>query len=363
MRAPGTWGGSASTAERAGAEGRTAVTPDRTRRTRRQFLRSSATLAGLLLAGCGPLSLPWQQPARVPRIGFLATGGRPGRQFIIDGLLEGLREHGYEEGRNILIEYRFSDDDNSRLPALAAALVELGVDLIVASGTPASVAARDATTTVPIVMGGLAAHPTEAGFVESLHRPGRNITGMSLMTTLLGGKRLEFFTEMVPGLSRVAVFNNPDSPTYPPVLREFDAAAQTLGLEILRLEVRTAADFPGAFELATQAGAGALIAPGDPLTTNQMGPLAGLALQHRMPMLMEYREFAEAGGLMVHGPNLADSYRRCAEHVQKILQGADPATLPMQLPTKLDVVVNLGTARALGIALPPSILFQAELIQ
>src|SRR5215212_1725464 len=199
---------------------------------RRRILQSSLALASLgLLVGCGQGSLPWQS-VPVPRIGFLATGARPNRQFIIDGLLEGLREHGYEEGRNITIEYRFSDDDNGRLPALAAELVGLGVDLIVASGTPASVAARDATTTVPIVMGGLAAHPIEAGFIESLNRPGRNITGMSLMTTQLSGKRLEFFREIVPGLSRVAVFNNPDSPTYPPVLREFDTAAQTLGLKI-----------------------------------------------------------------------------------------------------------------------------------
>jgi putative ABC transport system substrate-binding protein len=331
--------------------------------SRRRFVQWGLAVAALgLLAGCGPVSLPWQ-PTRIPRIGFLATGARPNRQFIIDGLLEGLHEHGYEEGRNLDIEYRFSDDDNGRLPALASELVGLGVGLIVASGTPASVAARDATATVPIVMGGLAAHPIEAGFIESLNRPGRNITGMSLMTTQLSGKRLEFFREIVPGLARVAVFNNPDSPTYPPVLREFDTAAQTLGLEIVRLEVRTAADFPGAFESAGREGAGALIAPGDPLTTNQLAPLAALALQHRMPMLMEYREFAEAGGLMVQGPNLADSYRRCADHVDKILKGADPATLPMQLPAKLDFVVNLKTARALGLTIPPSILFQAEIIQ
>ena len=331
---------------------------------RRRLIQGSLGLAGLgLLSGCRQASLFWQ-PARVPRIGFLATGARPSRQFIIDGLLEGLREHDYEEGRNITIEYRFSDDDNGRLPALAAELVGLGVDLIVASGTPASVAARDATATVPIVMGGLAAHPIEAGFIESLNRPGRNITGMSLMTTQLSGKRLEFFKEIVPGLSRVAIFNNPDSPTYPPVLREFDAAALTLGLEILRPEVRTAADFQRAFELAVRERAGALIAPGDPLTTNQIVPLAELALQHRMPMLMEYREFAEAGGLMVQGPNLADSYRRCAEHIDKILKGADPATLPMQLPAKLDFVVNLKTAQALGLTIPPSVLQQAtEVIQ
>jgi putative tryptophan/tyrosine transport system substrate-binding protein len=332
-------------------------------RSRRRFLRGGLAVASFgLLVGCARPSLPWQQATQVHRIGFLGTGSREGRAFMIDGLLEGLREHGYDEGRNIVIEYRFSDTSDERLPDLAAELVDLKVDLIVASGTPASAAAKRATETIPIVMGGLAAHPTETGFVASLSRPGGNITGMSLMTTQLSGKRLELFKEIVPGLARVAVFWNPPNPTYGPVLREFEVAARTLGVEIQRLEVRVRDDFEGAFAAAVAQGAGALIAPGDPLTTNWIEVLAGLALQHRMPMLMEYREFAEAGGLLTQGPNLVDSYRRCAEHVDKILKGANPGELPMQLPAKLDLVLNLRTAEALGLTIPQVVLLQAELI-
>src|SRR5215213_4781774 len=205
-------------------------------RGRRHFLIG---LAGLgVAAGGGLLVYRARQSVRVPRIGFLGTGAREGRAFMIEGLLDGLRERDYEEGRNFVMEYRFSDDRDARLPELATELVALNVDLIVASGTPASVAAKGATSIIPIVMGGLAAHPTETGFVASLSRPGGNITGMSLMTTQLSGKRLELFKDLVPGLARVAVFWNPPNPTYGPVLREFEAAAQTLGLEIQRLEVQ-----------------------------------------------------------------------------------------------------------------------------
>ncbi len=211
--------------------------------SRRRFLQGSLALAGLgLLSGCGLPPLPGQQAAKVPRIGFLAVGTREGRQFLIDGLLQGLREHGYEEGRNILIEYRFSDDRNERLPALAAELVALKVDLIVASGSPASFAARDATGTIPIVMGSLAAHPVETGLIESLARPGGNITGMTEMSSQLSPKWLELLKEVVPGLTRVAAFWNPENPAYGPAWRELEAGAPRLGVELVRLEVRVPED-------------------------------------------------------------------------------------------------------------------------
>lgn len=334
-----------------------------TSRGRRRVIRGTLALAGLaLLSGCDAARWP-RQHAKVTRIGFLAAGSRQGRQMMVDGLLEGLREHGYEEGRNIAIEYRFSDDRDDRLPALAAELVALPVDLIVASGAPASVAARDATRAIPIVMGGLAADPIEAGFVASLSRPGGNITGMSLMTAQLGGKRLELLKQMIPPLSRVGIFWNPPNPTYGPVLREFEAAALGMGLELVRLEVRVPEDFESAFAAATQHRAGALIATGDPLTTNRIQVLASLALQHRMPMLMESRAFTEAGGLLAHGADRTDSFRRAATYVDKILKGAHPGELPMQLPGKFDLVVNMRTAQELGLTIPPVILHQAEVIQ
>jgi putative ABC transport system substrate-binding protein len=240
------------------------------RHTRCQFLHGSlALVGGGLLAGFQLPRLPWQQPPKVPRIGFLAVGSRQERAFLIEGFHQGLSEHGYEEGKNLLIENRFSEDRNERLPELAAELVALKLDLIVASGSPASFAARDATKTIPIVMGGLAANPIETGLIQSLAGPGGNITGMTEMTSQVSGKQLELLKEIVPSLSRVAVFWNDQNPTYGPVLKELDAAAPTLGLEIQRVQVRVSQDFEPAFEAATTDGAGALIAPGDPLTTNR----------------------------------------------------------------------------------------------
>jgi putative ABC transport system substrate-binding protein len=327
------------------------------RHSRRQLLQGSLALAGFsLLSGC---ERPGQQAAKLPRIGFLAVGSREGRAFLIEGFLQGLREHDYVEGQNIVIEYRFSEDRNDRLPALAAELVALKVQLILASGTPASFAAKDATSTIPIVMGGIAADPVETGLVASLARPGGNITGMSMMTSQLGGKRLELLKKTMPGLARVAVFWNPPNPAYGPILRELEAAAPTLGLKLQRLEVRVPEDFEGAFEAASRQRAGALIAPGDPLVTNRPRMVADLALKYRLPTMMDIKEFVEAGGLLSLGLNLADSYRRAATHVDKILKGANPGDLPMEQPTKFDLFVNLKTARALGLSIPQSVLLQA----
>jgi putative ABC transport system substrate-binding protein len=329
----------------------------RRRSSRRQFVRGGLALAGLsLLSGC---ERPGQQAAKVPRIGFLAVGSREGRAFLIEGFLQGLREHGYVEGQNIVIEYRFSEDHNDRLPELAAELVDLKVALIVASGSPASFAAKQATSTIPIVMGGIAANPVETGLIASLARPGGNVTGITLMSSQLSGKRLELLKEIVPGLARVAVFWNPPNPAYGPILKELETAAPTLGLKLQRLEVRVPGDFEGAFKAATRQRAGALIAPGDPLLANWRKVVADLALKYRLPTTMDIKEFVEAGGLLSLGPDLVDLYRRAATHVDKILKGANPADLPMEQPTKLDLYVNLKTARALGLTIPQSVLLQA----
>jgi putative tryptophan/tyrosine transport system substrate-binding protein len=332
------------------------------RHSRRRLLLGSLALAGLSLLVAGPA--PGQEAARIPRIGFLAVGSREGRAFLIEGFRQGLREHGYVEGQNIAIEYRFSEDRNDRLPALAAELVALKVRLILASGTPASFAAKQATSTIPIVMGGIAADPVETGLVASLARPGGNITGMSMMTAPLGGKRLELLKRTVPGLARVGVLWNPPNPAYGPILRELEAAAPKLGVKLLRLEVRVPADFEAAFKAATTQRAGALILPGDPLTSNRLRMVADLALKYRLPTIMDIREFAEAGGLLSLGLDLVDSYRRAATHVDKILKGANPADLPMEQPTKFDLVINLKTARALGLTIPQSVLAHTtEVIQ
>jgi ABC-type uncharacterized transport system substrate-binding protein len=327
------------------------------RHTRRQFLQGSVALAVLTLLSRREVA--GQQISKIPRIGFLAVGSRQGRAFLIEGFRQGLREHGYVEGQNIVIEYRFSEDRNDRLPALAAELVAMKVRLILASGTPASFAAKEATSTIPIVMGGIAADPVETGLVATLARPGGNITGMSMMTSQLGGKRLELLQRALSGLTRVAVFWNPPNPAYGPILKELEAAAQTLRLKLQRLEVRVPGDFEGAFEAAVTQRAGALILPGDPLVTNRPRMLADLALKYRLPAMMDIKEFVEAGGLMSLGLDLVESYRRAATYVDKILKGAKPAELPMEQPTKFDLFVNLKTARVLGLTIPQSVLLQA----
>ena len=232
------------------------------------------------------------------------------------------------------------------------------MELILASGSPASFAAKQATSTIPIVMGSLNADPVETGLIASLARQGGNITGITEMAPQLSGKRLQLLKEIVPGLSRVAVFWNPLNPAYGPILKELEAAAQPLGVELQRLEVRVPEDFAGAFQAATRQRAGALIAPGDPLVTNRPRMVADLALKHRLPTMMENKEMAAAGGLLSLGPDIVDSYRRSATLVDKILNGAKPGDLPMEQPTKFDLVVNLTTARALGLTIPQSVLAQ-----
>jgi ABC-type uncharacterized transport system substrate-binding protein len=327
------------------------------RNSRRRLLQGSLALAVCSLLRAAGAS--GQQAAKVSRIGFLAVGSREGRAFLIEGFRRGLRDHGYVEGQNIVIAYRFSEDRNDRLPALAAELVALKVQIILASGTPASFAAKQATSTIPIVMGGIAADPVETGLVASLARPGGNVTGMSMMTAPLGGKRLELLKRAVPGLARVAVFWNPPNPAYGPILKELEAAAATLGVKLQRLEVRAPGDFESAFEVAARQHVGALILPGDPLVSNRPKMVADLALKYRLPAMMDIKEFVEAGGLLSLGLDLVDSYRRAAAYVDKILKGANPGDLPMEQPAKFDLFVNLGTARALGLTIPHSVLLQA----
>ena len=330
---------------------------------RRSFLQGGLVLAGVgLLGGCGRLPFQAQRPAKIPVIGFLAVGSYESRAPLIAGFLRGLRDLGYVEGRNIAIEYRFAETSD-RLPDRAAELVGLKVDLILASGTPASAAAKRATSTIPIVMGS-GGDPVATGLVASLARPGGNVTGMSLIVPQISGKRLELLKAIVPGLARVAVLLNEANPLHIVEEKEIRAAAQVLGVETQSLSVRTADDFEGKFQEATGAGADAVWGTDDPVLTNGRDRLAELALSNRLPSVFHIPEIARAGGLLAVGPELAKVYRHAATHVDKILKGAKPADIPVEQPTEVDVVINLKTAQALGLSIPPSVLAQAtEIIQ
>lgn len=261
------------------------------------------------------------------------------------------------EGRNIAIEERWSEGRFDRLPSLAAELVGLNVDVIVAASTPAARAALQASRTIPIVLT-LVTDPVEAGFVASLARPGGSVTGLSMMNPELSGKRLALLKEVVPKVSRVAVFWSPSTPSYSRTLRETEAAARVLGVQLQVVEVRGAAAIDRAF--ATVKGAGALLALPDPFFRNHLGRILDLTAKGRLPALWVTREFVEAGGLMSYGPNIPEMHRQAATFVDKILRGANPAELPIEQPSKFELAINVKTAKALGLTVPPSLLLQAD---
>jgi putative tryptophan/tyrosine transport system substrate-binding protein len=328
------------------------------RSSRRQVLRGSLAVAGLgLLFGCQPSRLPWQVE-KVPRVGFLAVGSRAGRAPLIEAFLQGLRDPGYVEGQNFTIEYRFSDGNDERLPELATELVALGVDVILASGTLAAIVAKQATSTIPVVMGA-SSDPVGTGLVASLARPGSNVTGVSLMSPETAGKRLELLKEAVPEFSRLAVLLNETSPVHVILEREITAAAPVLGIEVRSLRVRGAQDLESAFRTAQAAGDQAVYPASDPLFTNTRAQLAELALRHRLPLMCDFRENVEAGALMAYGPVVATMYRRAAAYVGKILKGARPADLPVEQPTNFELFLNARTARALGLTFSQELLIQA----
>ena len=324
--------------------------------TRRRFLEGSLVLCGFgLLSGCGIASRISQQPTKVPVIGFLTPGPRETRARINAGFLQGLRDLGYVEGQNIAIEYRFAES-NDHLPELAAELAALPVDLILAAaGTPAALAAKRASATIPIVFTSVG-DSVGRGLVASLARPGGNITGLTNVSPDLAGKRVELLKAIVPGLSRLAVILNQTNPVHQIQEKETAAALQVLGVQMQVLWIRSPADFEGAFQSAASAGADAVNPVSDPLVTNARDQLAELGLRYRLPTAHEFRENAEAGGLLSYGPSLVDLFRRSATYVDKILKGARPAELPVERPTTFDVVINLRTAQALGITISEDVL-------
>jgi putative tryptophan/tyrosine transport system substrate-binding protein len=299
----------------------------------------------------------WAQKAgKMPKVGFLSPAGP---SIYLPILLDALAELGWVEGKNIVVEDRYADNRLERLPGLAAELVHLNVDVIVAVGTLGPLAAQRATSTIPIVMTA-AGDPLGSGLIASLARPGGNVTGTSLMVSDIGGKRLELLKELLPRLSRVAVLWNVANPYPAIVFKETQAAGQRLGIEVQSLEVRGPDDFDGAFDAARKLRPDALITVEDPLTFSQRRRIADFAHIEQLPSIFGIREDVAAGGLMSYGANAADLFRRAAGYVDKVLKGATPADLPVQQPTKFELIINLKTAKALGLQVPATLLARAD---
>jgi len=295
-----------------------------------------------------------QQPGKVPHIGFLSLSGANQEAFR-----QGLRDLGYIEGKNIAIESRTAANRADRLSVLAGELVDLKVDVIVAAGSQAVHAAQRTTKSIPIVMTS-SSDPVGTGFVASLAHPGGNITGLSILGPDLSTKRLEMLKEVVLGVSRVAVFWNPDDPAAKISLRETEDAAKAQAMHLQILEIREASDFESAFRAANKGRARALILLPAPIVATQAKQIAELALKNNLPAISPVSEFPNAGGLMSYGANLADLYRRAATYVDRILKGANPTDLPVEQPTKFELIINLKAAKQIGLTIPPNVLARAD---
>ena len=310
---------------------------------------------GLTLA---PLAVEGQA-GKIYRIGMLETTSMALNAANLDAFRQGLRELGYVEGRNFMIEYRSADGRRERFPELATELVRLKVDVILTRGTPAVLAAKNATGTIPVVMAA-SGDPLLSGVVAGLARPGGNVTGLSAIVVEVTGKRLQLLREVVPGLSRIAVLFDMGNPNNALQWKETEIAAPSLGVQPQLLDVRTPGDFGGAFDAAIRQRAGAMVVGIDALTQANHRPIIGLAAKHRLPAIYASREFVDAGGLVAYGVSYPHLYHRAASFVDKILKGAKPADLPVEQPTKFELVINLKTAKALGLTIPQTILLQAD---
>ena len=321
-----------------------------------------AFLCGLSL---GPLVMPLLaegQPAgKMPRIGFLTAASLSASRPLWNVFKERLRELGYFEGQNITFEARGADGRNERLPGLATELVNLKLDVIVTSGTPAATAAKHATSTIPIITA-IVADPVGAGLIIGLARPGGNVTGIVNLDDELSGKRLELLREIVPGLSRVAIVLNAGNPAHKIALREAEVVASALGLQLKRVDVSVPSELKSAFSAMIREGVGALILAADSMYFTYRAQLVDDATRSRLPAIFWRKEFVEAGGLMSYGTSYPDLFRGAANYVDKILRGAKPADLPVEQPTKFELVINMKTAKALGLTIPPSLLLRADQI-
>ena len=319
-------------------------------------------LIGLFLAlgvVLGPLGAEAQPSGKVWRIGLLETTSPTLNVANLSAFRQGLRELGYVEGQNFVIEYRSADGRPERFPALATELVSLKVDVIVTRGTPAVLAAKKATGSIPIVMA-TSADPPGYGIVSSLARPGGNVTGLTTIAVELAGKRLQLLRETLPRIARVAELANMTNPASAANWRQLDVTARSLGLEPQLLDVRHPEDFARAFDAATKQRADALVVANDTLTQSNLRRIVDLSATHRLPAIYASREFVDAGGLFAYGAKQSDLYRRAASYVDKILKGAKPADLPVEQPTTYELVVNMKTAKALGLTIPQSVLLRAD---
>jgi putative tryptophan/tyrosine transport system substrate-binding protein len=300
-----------------------------------------------------------QQTKKVPRIGYLGATSRSINPARIEAFRQGLRELGYVEGKNIVIEYRYAEGKLDRLPALAAELVGLKVDIIVMGGPAATRSAKQATATIPIVMA-YDDDPVGSGFVASLARPGGNITGLSTLAPEISGKQLELLREIVPKLSRVAVLGNAIQPGNPQALREINLAADAFGVQLQYLEVGGPKDIDTVLRAASKGRADAVLVLGNPTLFSQRRQLADLAVKSRLPTIYNRPEYVEDGGLVFYGPSYIDLYRRAATYVDKILKGTKPADLPVEQPKKFEFIINLNTAKQIGLTIPPNVLARAD---
>jgi putative ABC transport system substrate-binding protein len=320
---------------------------------RREFI----TLLGGV-AAAWPLAARAQQPT-MPVIGFLASRSPVDSADVVAAFLRGLDESGFGEGRNVAIEYRWAQGQYDRLPALAAELVGRPVRVIAAFGPPAARAAKTATASIPIVFTS-GSDPVAMGLVASLNRPGGNVSGVNLFTSVLAAKRLALLRELVPSAGVIAVLRNPGNPETDAEVREVEAAAGTLGRQIIVLSAVTSAEIEAAFTDAVRGRAGALMVASDPFLLGRREQIVALAAHHRTPTIYQFRAFVEAGGLVSYGTNLADAYRQAGLQVARILMGATPAELPVMQASKFELVINAKTARMLGLTVPPTLFATAD---
>ena len=321
--------------------------------TRRQWVVIGAS------ALVAPLTSIAQAQDKIWRVGVLETVSTELNAANLDAFRQGLRNLGYVEGRNLIIEYRSADGRSERFAALATELVGLKVDLIVTRGTPASLAAKNATRTIPVVMAN-AGDPVDSGLVISLARPGGNVTGLSSLTVNLEAKRFGLLRELVPGIARVAALYNMSSPVSPPEWREIEGAARAVGVQPQLLDVRKPEDFGPAFDAATRQRADGLIVGQEGLLQANRKLVTELAARHRLPAIYRSMEFIEVGGLLAYGPSYPDLYRRAATYVDRVFKGAKPGDLPVEQPTKFELIINLKTAKTLGLTIPQSLLLRAD---